>query len=91
MTTDPDNGEGLVAIRKRAWETRRAKYGPRGHGGGYGRGPGERGALRLVILMMNEGLLSEGQVSKATGLDRVTIRMLADDALQQPGRVGPIL
>lgn len=29
--------ESLSAIRKRAWETRRAKYGPRGHCGSYSR------------------------------------------------------
>ncbi len=27
----------LAAIRKRAWETRRRKYGPRGHCGSYSR------------------------------------------------------
>lgn len=27
----------ISAIRKRAWETRRAKYGPRGHCGSYSR------------------------------------------------------
>lgn len=35
-----------------------------------------RGALKLVIQMHAEGLLSEGQVAKATGLDRVHIRDL---------------
>lgn len=27
----------LARIRKRAWETRRKKYGPRGHDGSYSR------------------------------------------------------
>lgn len=38
------------------------------------------GALRLVIQLHNEGALSEGQVSSATGLDRTEVRRLADKA-----------
>jgi len=39
------------------------------------------GALRLVMQMHADGSLSEGQVVKATGLDRVEIRRLADKAI----------
>jgi len=67
-------------IRARAWETRRARYGQRGHAGSYSRNTAERGALGLVIRLMNEGVLSEGQVCQATQLDRVTVRAMADAA-----------
>lgn len=68
------------AVRARAWETRRARYGQRGHAGSYSRNAAERGALGLVIRLLNEGLLSEGQVCRATQLDRVTVRAMADAA-----------
>lgn len=70
--------DDLSSVRLRAWETRRAKYGKRGHSGSYRRGPTNDGALMLVIDLMNEGVLSEGQVAQATGLDRVQIRTMAD-------------
>lgn len=72
----------LSEVRRRAWETRRKEYGPRGHSGNYSRAPSsaERGALGLVIRLHNEGVLSEGQVAKATGLDRVEIRRLAQSS-----------
>jgi len=38
------------------------------------------GALRLVVQMHVDGTLSEGQVTAATGLDRVEVRRLADKA-----------
>jgi|GEM_PF-1372809 hypothetical protein len=73
-------------VRKRAWETRRNKYGKHGHGGSYkGCAPvylarwNERmnSMQEALIRLYREGVLSEGQVSKATGLDRVTCRDLA--------------
>lgn len=72
----------LSVVRRRAWATRREKYGARGHGGAYTRGPSAAGvgALRMVIRLHAEGVLSEGQVASATGLDRVEIRRLADEA-----------
>lgn len=73
----------LSAARKRAWETRRAKYGPRGHGSSYSRPMPSHEQydrmLRLIIELHIDAVLSEGQVAKATGLDRVTIRTMADD------------
>lgn len=71
--------DDLVEVRRKAWETRRAKYGPRGHAGSYSRAS-HRGLLALVIELHTEGVLSEGQVAKASGLDRVTIRHMADDS-----------
>jgi hypothetical protein len=70
-----------LSVGQRRWETRRAKYGPAGHAGSYSRFPrAERGALKLVVQLLNEGVLSEGQVCQATGLDRVDVRRLADEA-----------
>ena len=37
-----------------------------------------RGALRLVIRLLDEGTLSEGQVAAATGMDRAGIRAMVD-------------
>lgn len=74
----------LSAARKTAWETRRALYGPSGHTGAYafprrmpGQGVGHR-ALRLVILLHREAVLSEGQCCQYLGLDRVEFRKLCD-------------
>ena len=67
----------ISAIRRTAWETRRAKYGPKGHAGRYGRARPNR-LLDLVIRLHVEGVLSEGQVAAAAGIDRVSVRRLAD-------------
>lgn len=78
--------ETVGDIRKRAWQTRRQKYGQRGHSGVYC--PARmvytaRWNERLnsmtdaLIRLYREGVLSEGQASKATGLDRVSCRELA--------------
>lgn len=72
-------------IRKQAWETRRKKYGAHGHNGAYTRNPGpctdcERMRAYLVRLHV-EGVLSEGQAAKATGLYRVDLRKAADDLI----------
>ena len=72
--------------RAQAWETRREKYGPRGHNGAYGAlrpiytAPWHERMRKMqdtLIRLYREGVLSEGQVSKSTGLDRVTCRDLA--------------
>ena len=74
------SAESISDIRKRAWTTRRAKYGPQGHGGSYRRLHLNRDAmLALIIRLHNEAVLSEGQVARATGLDRLTIRKLEDE------------
>lgn len=70
----------LSRIRKRAWVTRRAKYGPRGHNGTYTRCRRCERILALLIRLHEEAVLSEGQVARATGYDRITIRRLADEA-----------
>jgi hypothetical protein len=78
--------DNLKEIRARAWRTRREKYGERGHSGTYGRVRPiytARWNERLqtmqaeLIRLWREGVLSEGQVSKATGLDRISCRELA--------------
>lgn len=73
-----------AASRKKAWETRRAKYGPRGNNGSYTRpatGPCSRCAAleALVIKLHVEGVCSEGQAARATGLHRIAVRELADE------------
>jgi len=68
----------LSDIRKQAWETRRSN-------GAYTRNPGpcadcERMRGWLVRLHV-EGVLSEGQAAKATGLNRIDLRKAADDLI----------
>lgn len=67
--------------RKRGWETRRQKYGSTGHArGAYGHGGDHVVSMQaLLIRLHEEGVLSEGQVSRATGLHRITVRKMADD------------
>jgi len=74
----------LSEVRKQAWKTRREKYGERGHGGTYraaGR-CGECGRVQAMtyslVRLHVEGVLSEGQTAKATGVDRVEVRRIAD-------------
>ena len=75
---------GRSEARKRAWETRRKKYGTRGHSGSY-RATGRCGDCGRVqsmtyslVRLHVEGVLSEGQAAKVTGLDRVEVRRIAD-------------
>ena len=75
----------ISEIRKRAWQTRRAKYGKRGHSGGYcydrKLGPCEhcKRMTELIVKLLDEGCASEGQAAKATGLLRVELRRRVDD------------
>lgn len=70
--------------REKAWRTRREKYGARGHNGAYLRGQSpcadcER--MRATLLRLHaEGVLSEGQVARATGMNRVQVREWIDNA-----------
>lgn len=79
----------LSEVRKRAWKTRRNKYGPHGHSGGYNTysrpmsAVGQR-ALALVIRLHEEGALSEGQCSKALNIDRIRFRALCDSLPAPP-------
>lgn len=68
----------LSEVRKRAWKTRRKMYGPRGHAGSYTR-PCNCSARHWIVRLHREGVLSEGQASKALGIDRVLLRTLADE------------
>lgn len=76
----------MTDARKRAWETRRKKYGARGHSGPYSAfvpvySPPWNVRLRnmeqALIRLYRQGVLSEGQVSRATGMDRVSCRNAA--------------
>lgn len=74
----------LTEVRHRAWKTRRVKYGPRGHCGVYSRNPrtacGDcKRMTDLIVRLHVDGVLSEGQAAKATGLDRVALRIRADN------------
>lgn len=77
----------ITAARQRAWETRRAKYGKSGHAGIYERGPrwhtvkDEKRLARLVAVLLNDGLLSEGQVSKIIEMDRLEVRRYRDEGM----------
>jgi hypothetical protein len=78
-----NKADNLRKARGEAWKTRREKYGPRGHSSAYSRGPAGAcphctAAVDLVMRLLNEATLSEGQVSKALRVDRVTVRALAD-------------
>ncbi len=69
--------------RSKAWATRRAKYGAKGHSGTYSRFRGgseqvERMKTALIQLHREE-VLSEGQVAKIFGCSRVEVRRLADE------------
>ena len=86
--------ESAKDVRGRAWITRRKKYGARGHNGTYGASrpiytarwnERLRTMTGLLIKLYSEGVLSEGQVSKATGMDRVTCRELADQLKSSAG------
>lgn len=79
-------GQSIADVRKQAWKTRREKYGQRGHSGAYSHPRpvytarwNERlnSMTDVLIRLYREGVLSEGQVSKDTGLDRVSCRNLA--------------
>lgn len=66
--------------REKAWETRRQKYGSRGHAGSYSRPPSglERSALAMIVRLHEEGTLSEGQCCRGLNLERVEFRKLCD-------------
>lgn len=70
----------LSEVRAKAWETRRALYGPMGHSSTNRDNLklNVTGMRDLIIRLLVEGILSEGQAAKATGLHRITIRKLAD-------------
>lgn len=81
----PRTDESISEIRKRAWETRRQKYGKYGHAGSYSRQAGACPHCArmggLIVRLLAEGTLSEGQAAKATGLDRITLRKMVDDLI----------
>ncbi|KQV27884.1 hypothetical protein ASC97_05845 [Rhizobium sp. Root1203] len=48
-------------------------------GGSFSVLPDIGGTLNLIMRLLNDGTLSEGQVAKATGLHRLAIRRMADN------------
>lgn len=76
--------KNLSEVRTRAWKTRREKYGPSGHNSSYTRGrPAccpDCGRMRDWLIALHVGgVLSEGQACRATGLDRISVRIIADE------------
>jgi len=71
----------VSAARQRSWETRRAKYGKAGHAGYYSR-PVVRPDTRLgriVALLLDDEVLSEGQIARVIECDRLEVRRIADE------------
>ena len=77
----------MKTARTKAWETRRARYGARGHAGTYSRPVLHcsrcNQMARLLCRLLNEGVLSEGQVSTATGMHRIEVRAMAEAVAPQ--------
>ena len=74
----------LALARKKAWETRRKKYGAHGHrgiGAAYGRPCSvDRDRMKrmedCIIDMHRAAVLSEGQTAKVLGMHRIAVRDL---------------
>lgn len=80
----PDDKPSLSDIRKKAWVTRRQKYGSRGNRGSYLCCKSRHcdrcnGAMGLIVKMHNADLLSEGQICAALKMGRVDFRIIRDD------------
>jgi hypothetical protein len=84
--------ESVSEIRKRSWKTRREKYGSRGHSGPYCAckpiylapwNARMRSMQDCLLRLWRHGIISEGQISKACGIDRVSCRELADEQKQR--------
>lgn len=75
-----DDQPVMISAREKAWQTRRERYGDRGHAGSYRRPtePLGRRALALVVRLHKEAVLSEGQCCKALDIDRVEFRQIVD-------------
>lgn len=74
----------LKEVRQRAWATRRQKYGERGHAGSYSRAtcaPDAECLSRLVAVLQDANILSEGQISNIAEIDRVAVRELREQGL----------
>lgn len=76
-------GESVSDMRRRAWVTRRAKYGERGHNGSHLRSGGSKcqhcaRLIDAIVRLHIDGILSKGQAAKATGLHRIDLRERAD-------------
>ena len=75
-----------TAATRSGHRTRRKLYDERGHGGQYRQVAACALCSRMRDVMVRlhvEGVLSEGQAARATGLDRVSLRRLADAVAEQ--------
>lgn len=81
MSDDEDHRD---QARVRAWETRRAKYGERGHRGYPPRRRPDRLLLhdvplaRLAAVIHDEGVMTESQIARIIERDIVATRRLID-------------
>ena len=91
----PAPPDKLKAVRARAWETRRRKYGAHGHSGigkAYSRHSADKAALidriqhmeGYLVKLLAHGVISEGQAAKATGLHRIELRRRVDEMAVAP-------
>lgn len=75
-------GGAVVSARTaQTWATRRERYGPTGHAGyrlRARRSPIEEAALRLIVRLHEEEMLSEGQCCQALDVDRIEFREIRD-------------
>jgi hypothetical protein len=72
--------KNLSEVRKKAWESRRAKYGQGGHRG-YRKRLNVEGMIALIIKLHKEEVLTEGQAARATGMHRIEIRKRVQESL----------
>ena len=76
--------------RAKAWATRRAKYGPRGHHplayNCHKDWDVKCRAMDWICELHDNGVLSEGQCSKRLNMERVAFRIMVDDWRIKNGR-----
>lgn len=70
------------ASRQQGWATRKDRYGPSGDSMPYSREPyqdfSNRPLQRLIAVVHGEGVLTEQQIAKITGMDIVAVRAAED-------------
>jgi len=68
--------------KQQTWRTRKLRYGPSGDSKPYRPRAfvyfGNHVLNRLIAVVHSEGLLSEGQIARVTGLDIVSVRRATD-------------
>lgn len=72
-----------IAGKARAWMTRKARYGSSGNSRTYEK-PAVSNRLRLarlVAVLIDDGVLTEGQLAGILEVDRLDVRVLRDDGV----------